>query len=52
MLFFQDCPSLDMQAYEDEIADMLARDGSVQRFVGPELSLGVSRKNIRRKIKR
>jgi ribonuclease HI len=34
-----------------EIADKLARDGSVQRFVGPELSLGVSRQNIRRKIK-
>jgi hypothetical protein len=33
-------------------ADKLARDGSVQRFVGPESSLGVSRQNIRRKIKR
>ena len=34
-----------------EIADKLARDVSVQRFVGPELFLGVSRQNIRRKIK-
>jgi ribonuclease HI len=35
----------------NEIADKLARDGSVQRFVGPEPSLGVSRQNIRRKIR-
>jgi len=35
----------------NEIADKLARDGSVQRFVGPEPFLGVSRQNIRRKIK-
>ena len=34
-----------------EIADTLSRDGSVQRFVGPEPSLGVSRQSIRRKIK-
>jgi len=34
-----------------EIADKLARDGSVQRFVGPEPFLGVSRENIRRKMK-
>jgi len=34
---------------ENEIADKLARDGSVQRFVGPEPLLGVSRQNIRRK---
>jgi len=27
-------------------ADRLARDGSVQRFVGPEPFLGVSRQNI------
>jgi hypothetical protein len=36
----------------NEIADKLARDVFVQRFVGPEPSLGVSRQNIRRKIKR
>ena len=35
----------------NEIADKLARGGSVQRFVGPEPFLGVSRHNIRRKIK-
>ena len=35
-----------------EIADKLARDGSVQKFVGPEPSLEVSRKNRGRKIKR
>jgi len=35
----------------NEIADKLARDGSVQWFVGPEPFLGVSRQNIRRKIK-
>jgi len=35
-----------------EIADNMARDGSVQRFVGPEHFLGVSRQNIRRKVKR
>ena len=34
-----------------EIADKLARDGSVQRLVGPEPFLGVSRQNIRRKMK-
>jgi len=51
LLFYQDGPLLDMQEYEDEIADRLARDGSVRRFAGPELSLGVSRQNIRRKIK-
>jgi hypothetical protein len=32
----------------NEIADKLARDGSVQRFVGPEPFLGVSGQNIRR----
>jgi len=36
----------------NEIADKLARDGSVQRLVGPEPFLGVSRQNIRRKMKR
>jgi len=35
----------------NEIADKLARDGSVQRFDGPESFFGVSRQNIR-KIKR
>jgi hypothetical protein len=35
----------------NELADKLARDGSVQRFVGPEPSLGVSRQSIRRKIR-
>jgi ribonuclease HI len=35
----------------NEIADKSTRDGSVQKFVGPEPFLGVSRKNIRRKIK-
>ena len=30
----------------NEIADKLARDGFVQRFVGPEPFLGVSRQNI------
>jgi hypothetical protein len=35
----------------NEIADMLARSGSVQRFVGPEPFLGVSSQNIRGKIK-
>jgi hypothetical protein len=36
----------------NEIADELARDGSAQRFVGPESVLGVSRQNIRRNMKR
>jgi hypothetical protein len=35
----------------NEIADKLTRDGSVQKFVGQEPFLGVSRQNIRRKIK-
>ena len=35
----------------NEIADKLTRNGSAQRFVGPEPFLGVSRQNIRRKIK-
>jgi hypothetical protein len=34
------------------MADRLATDGCVQQFVGPEPLLGVSRQNIRRKIKR
>ena len=33
------------------IADKLTRDGSVQWFAGPEPFLGVSRQNIRRKMK-
>jgi hypothetical protein len=36
----------------NEIADKLARGGSAQRFVGPEPVLGVSRQNIKRKMKR
>jgi hypothetical protein len=36
----------------NEITDKLARDGSVQRFVGPEPFLGFSRQNIRIKMKR
>jgi ribonuclease HI len=35
----------------NEIVDKLARDGSVQMFVGPEPSLGVAMQNTRRKIK-
>jgi hypothetical protein len=35
----------------NKIANKLARDGSVQRFVGPEPFLEVSRQNIRRKKK-
>jgi len=35
----------------NEIADKLARGGSVQKCVGPEPSLGVSRQSIRRKIR-
>jgi hypothetical protein len=35
----------------NEIVDRLAKEGSVQRFVGPEPFLGVSRRHIRGKIK-
>jgi hypothetical protein len=35
----------------NEIVDKLAREGSLQRFVGNEPFLGVSRQNIRRRIK-
>jgi hypothetical protein len=35
----------------NEVACKLARDGSVQQFVGPGPSLGVAKQNIRRKIK-
>jgi hypothetical protein len=31
----------------NEIADKLARGGSVQHFVGPESFLGVSKQNIK-----
>ena len=34
----------------NEIADKLARDGSVVKFVGPESALGVSSQNIGRRI--
>ena len=36
----------------NEIAYKLTRDGSVQKFVGPKPFLGVSRQNIRTKVKR
>ena len=36
----------------NEITDKLARSGSGQQFIGPEPCLGVSRQNIRRKMKR
>jgi len=36
----------------NKIVDMLARDGSVQKFVGPEPALGSSKQNKRRKISR
>jgi hypothetical protein len=35
----------------NEISDKLARGGSIQKFIGPEPSLGVSRQNIKNKIK-
>ena len=35
----------------NEITDQLARDGSLQRFAGPEPSLGISRQNIKKKDK-
>jgi hypothetical protein len=33
------------------IADKLTRDGSAEQFIGPESFLGVSKQNIRRKMK-
>ena len=36
----------------NENADELARDGSVLKFVGPKLALGVSRQDIQRMIRR
>jgi len=36
----------------NEIADKLARSSSGQWFIGPEPFLGVSRQNIRSKMKR
>ena len=35
----------------NEITNKLTRGSSAQKFVGPELSLGVSRQNMRNKIK-
>jgi len=35
----------------NEITDKLARGVSVQKFIGPEPSQGVSRQNVRNKIK-
>ena len=35
----------------NEIADQLTKDGSVQKFVRPELSLGASTQNIKKKTK-
>jgi len=35
----------------NEIADRVPRGGSGQRFIGPDPFLGVSRQNIRRKMK-
>jgi len=35
----------------NEITDKLARDRSALQFVGPELALGVSRQDIRRRIR-
>jgi len=35
----------------NEIADKLARDGCVLKLVGPQLALGVSRQDIRRRIR-
>jgi len=35
----------------NEIADELARDGSALKFVGPESVLGVSRQDIRERIR-
>jgi len=36
----------------NEIADKLARNGSVLRFMGPEPALGVSGQDTRRRIRR
>jgi len=36
----------------NEIADELARDSCALKFVGPEPALGVSRQDIRRRIRR
>ena len=41
--------SVDIPALRDKvIPDKFAKDGSVQKFVGPEPSLGDSRQNIRK----
>ena len=45
--------SLDMLGYkETKITDKLARGGSALKFVGPEPALGVSRHDIRKRIRR
>jgi hypothetical protein len=36
-----------MIGFGNEIADKLAREGTVHQFVGPEPALGISRQNIR-----
>jgi len=36
----------------NDIADELTRDGSVLKFVGPEPGLGVSRQDLRKRIRR
>ena len=36
----------------NEIADKFTREGSIQKFIGPGPSLGVSRQNVKNKIKR
>jgi hypothetical protein len=44
--------SLDIVVYEEiKIANKFARGGKFLQFFGPELALGVSRQNIREKIK-
>jgi hypothetical protein len=48
------CPSVPGHAgvRGNEIANKLARGSSIQKFTGPEASLGVSRQNIRKNINR
>jgi hypothetical protein len=41
-----------VQRRGNEITNKLTTDGSVQKYVGPEPSFGVSMQNIERKIKR
>jgi len=40
------------QVRDNEIADKLTRGFSALEFLGPEPALGVSRQNIRRRIRR